>query len=126
MERALEIDGFMLPEELEGLFATARALPPGANVVEIGSWKGRSTVAICEGLAANETARVWAIDTFDGDPDIDRVVGSFDSNEVLAEFRRNTAPYERLSLLVSYSTDAVEGFEDGSLDWVFIDANPSY
>jgi predicted O-methyltransferase YrrM len=126
MELALEIDGWMLPEELDWIFQTARSLPPGAQVVEVGSWKGRSTVALCEGLAENETARAWAVDTFAGDPDISRIVGSFDSNEVLAEFRRNTERCACLSLVVSSSVEAANGFEDAALDWVFIDANHTY
>lgn len=56
--KALNIDGWMSPEELEWLRETGS----GRCVVEFGSWMGRSTSALAE-----RARRVWACDHWKGD-----------------------------------------------------------
>lgn len=58
----LSIPGWMLPEEMEFLWSTASALAPGAVVVEVGSWLGRSAAVL---LAAGLT--VVCVDPFSGE-----------------------------------------------------------
>ena len=60
--QAIRLDGAMSPAELEFLYETARSMPANACVVEIGSFKGRSSVAICEGLSGVPGARFVAVD----------------------------------------------------------------
>jgi predicted O-methyltransferase YrrM len=124
--RAASIDGWMREPELEWLFDTARSLAEHAVVVEIGCWRGRSTVAICEGLAAGPGARAWAVDHFRGDSGAERSVGTIDPNAVRRDFRANTARYDFLTLLVADSVAASATFQDRSVDWVFIDADHAY
>ncbi len=126
LERALAIEGFTKKSELEFLYEVAGGMPDGAAIVEVGSWKGRSTVAICEGLRPGSGATVWAVDTFAGDPDMAEIAGPVDSGAVEAEFARNTAGYDNLRVVVAESVAAANRFDPGSLDWVFIDADHSY
>lgn len=116
----------MTPPELAFLHDLALTMPDGARVVEVGSWKGRSTIAICEGLGAKADPYVWAVDTFAGDPDVLAHDGPVDSDAVLETFRRNTSGYGYLELIIEDSRRAAARFDDDSLDWVFIDANHSY
>lgn len=58
---ALEIEGWMTPEELKWLALQASE---ARVIVEIGIWKGRSTAA----LAAHTPGVVFAIDHFQGSP----------------------------------------------------------
>ena len=51
IERATHLDGFTKRSELELLYALASSMPARAVVVEVGSFRGRSTVAIAAGLA---------------------------------------------------------------------------
>jgi predicted O-methyltransferase YrrM len=114
----------MEPSELAFLQAVAYGLPDGARVVEVGSWKGRSTVAICEVLARNPGARVFAVDSFQGDPEILR---RLEARGVEAEFRANTVGFgDVLEPIVADSVEAAERFDDSSLDCVFIDADHRY
>jgi predicted O-methyltransferase YrrM len=53
------------------LFESARRLPPNANIVEIGSFEGRSTCCLAAACRGTEK-RVFAIDTFDGGSDLPR------------------------------------------------------
>lgn len=125
VELALPIEGYMKPGELEFLDATARSLHTGSVVVEVGSWKGRSTVVLCEAARATGST-VWAVDSFSGDAELRDVHGTIDRDVVRAEFDRNTAGYsDCLRVLESDSVAAAEHFEDASVDWVFIDADHS-
>jgi predicted O-methyltransferase YrrM len=123
---AIRLDGAMSPGELEFLYETACSMPENARVVEIGSFKGRSSVAICEGLSGVRGARFVAIDPwrrknilttelFDpGDPDEDHVYN---------RFLRNTGAYDFVEAMRTTSLEAVKEFDDESVDWVFIDGD---
>jgi len=124
IEKARAIQGWMNPRELAFLFGIAHAIPHGGTVVEIGSWKGRSTVAICEGLKG---ASMYAVDTFGGDPDLmERYAEELQEDRVYKEFCDHTAAYAFLEVLRMTSSEASTRFEDSSLDWVFIDADHTF
>ena len=112
----------MTPRELEFLYATATAMASGACVVELGSWKGRSTVAICEGLKEG-SATLYCVDNFLGSSGMAYRV---DPGAVQREFESNTREYGFVKLLVSDTQSAAARFDDGSIDWIFIDADHSY
>ena len=65
------IEGWLSPIEGAWLFHAARSLPRDANIVEIGSFKGRSTCCLALGCRGSRR-RVFGIDTFDGGPDLPR------------------------------------------------------
>lgn len=56
-----QVQGFLSLPEAELLYRLASECPPHSNIIEIGSFQGRSTV--CLGLGAKASgATVWAID----------------------------------------------------------------
>jgi predicted O-methyltransferase YrrM len=65
------IEGWLYPSEGKWLFDAARSLPKDATIVEIGSFKGRSTCCLAFGCRGTNK-RVFAVDTFDGGPDLQR------------------------------------------------------
>lgn len=60
------INGYLVsPIQERWLFTRARRLPRDANILEVGSYHGRSTA--CLALASRNTARrIFVVDTFDG------------------------------------------------------------
>ena len=109
----------MLPSELAFLQALVWSLPAGPTLVEVGSWKGRSTTAICEALEVHG-GRLIAVDTFQGDP-------STGIADVQREFHTNTARFARMiDVIVGDSVDAAREVADGSVDCVFLDARHTY
>lgn len=76
------IEGWLFGGQEKWLFKQARALPDGANIVEIGSFKGRSTCCLAFGCRGTKK-RVFAVDSFDGN--------SWDFHErgFFEAFRRN-------------------------------------
>ena len=101
------IEGWMLDEELEWLEEHAKEMD---SVVEIGSWKGRSTKAFCD----NCPGMVWAIDPWRSCMD------AYD------DFIKNTRKTVDLIIMRMPSLRAVNLFPDKSVDMVFIDGNHDY
>jgi predicted O-methyltransferase YrrM len=118
---ALAIDGLSKESEVRLLYRLATEMPDDARVVEIGSWKGRTAVAIRAGLASS--AELWAVDTWEGDEGI--FAFGLDPHAAYEDFKRNTSGLDIAEIRAS-SLDAARRFEDRSLDWVFIDADHAY
>ena len=59
------IQGFMIPGQEEYLFNKVKSLPDEAIVVEVGSFKGRSTVAMAYACIGTNK-RIYCLDTWDG------------------------------------------------------------
>jgi len=75
------VEGFLAKEEAQWLFNVARRAPDGSNLVEVGSYKGRSTCSLAVGCLGT-AKRVIAVDPFDGGPDLPRA-------DSLPEFSKN-------------------------------------
>jgi hypothetical protein len=114
------IEGWLYPSQARWLFETARALPDGANIVEIGSYKGRSTCSL--GFGCWKTKKqVFAIDGFDGGPDLPLA-------DSYADFRRNVDRC-RLSKyikpIVSSSLQAAQNWNN-PIHLLFVDGSHKY
>ncbi len=59
------IEGFMIAGQEEYLFNKVKLLPDDAVIVEIGSYKGRSTIAMAYACIGTQR-RIYCIDTWDG------------------------------------------------------------
>ncbi len=60
-----EVEGFLVKGQEKWLFDTARSLPRGASILEIGGFKGRSTTCLAYGCV-NTDKQVFTIDKFKG------------------------------------------------------------
>jgi predicted O-methyltransferase YrrM len=107
----LSIAGFMHPHELEWLFETAAGMSDGATIVELGTFGGRSACAILAGLAsAGVTANFTSID---------RRPMRLAAKNIL----ERGLPVPDL-VHGECRDDSVCGmFADGSVDWIFVDAD---
>ena len=88
VHRFADIDGFLSPVEARALYRFARRVPDDAVIVEIGSWKGRSTYCLARGL---RSGRVYAIDLFakSGNPGKEKFYETAGDEPLLDQFRRN-------------------------------------
>lgn len=117
---APDIEGWMTYTELKWLYETAKNKE---CIVEIGSWKGRSTHALCSGSKGT----VWAVDTWKGSADPkDQTHNQAKREDVFSEFSNNTKQFSNLSVIRKDSLEAAKLFSDRSLDMVFIDAGHTY
>jgi predicted O-methyltransferase YrrM len=63
--RVEAVEGFMVPGQERYLFEKVLSLPDDAVVLEIGSYKGRSTVAMAHACIGTNR-RIYCVDTWDG------------------------------------------------------------
>src|SRR3989344_2427538 len=82
------IQGLLVPGQEKFLYDAAAQLKRGSTIVEIGSFKGRSTA--CLGLGSkNKNTRIYAIDTFAGN-DKDFYRGrQYTEKQYLDQFKKN-------------------------------------
>ena len=111
------IPGWMSEDECKFLRQVA---PQMKSVVEIGSWKGRSTK---EFLDAG--AQVTAVDHWSGSP-TDDTHQLAQEEDVFEQFMSNVGHYSNLKVMRMFSLEAAPQFEDKSVDMVFIDASHDY
>ena len=76
------IEGWLTPNQERWLFENAYLLPDKSNIVEIGSFKGRSTCCLASACRGTRK-RVYAIDTFSGND------SDFGYRNFFHEFSRN-------------------------------------
>lgn len=120
------IDGWLSLNEAYTLYKYARMLPFNSTVVEIGSWKGKSTYCLAKGI---RSGTIYAIDPFnsDGETGSKEVYQERAMNtDLLSEFNSNMASRgvtEKVKPKKGYSSDFVTEFS--AIDFLFIDGDHS-
>lgn len=123
------IEGWMQFAELQFLYNSAKKYK---TIVEIGSWKGRSTHALISGSAKafGENGSITCVDTWEGSTDVrDTTFYVAKQEDVFSQFQRNISTAKTTvapSIMKMTSLEAAKQFEDESLDMVFIDAGHDY
>lgn len=127
---ALEtVGGYLYLGEAWALHEAARHLPASIQtpmIVEIGSWKGRSTIALAMGVSARGSGRVFAIDPHRGSRDLIEKHGPIDS---YAEFEENIRRANVSEIITALRTTSHLGrtqFGDNSVHLLFIDGSHEY
>jgi len=113
-----DIEGWMNVREMNWLHDKAKEMK---SIVEIGSWKGKSTHALCCGCPGTVTA----VDHFEGS--VQEREGAHKEAEVkdiYQEFKANTACFRNLNTLRMGSLEVAEEWDES--DMVFIDGGHSY
>jgi predicted O-methyltransferase YrrM len=116
------IEGFLVsPIQEEWLFKKAKSLPDNAVIVEIGSFKGRSTTCLAYGCKKSNK-HIYAIDTFQGN-DVD-----FHRRNFFDEFKSNLEKrnlMEYVTPLKGTSVHFAEGWKI-PVHMLFIDASHQF
>jgi MMP 1-O-methyltransferase len=87
-----DVPGWLTDEEGEALYELAKRCSGRGAIVEIGSWKGKSTICLGLGSKAGSSVRVYAID-----PHADYRFGDFKANVERAEIAELVTPIPSLS-----------------------------
>jgi MMP 1-O-methyltransferase len=109
-----DIPGWLTDEEGEALYELARACRGEGVIVEIGSWKGKSTVCLGLGSQAGKSVSVYAID-----PHADYRFGDFKQNVERAGIKEVVRPIAALS-------QAAAGDFDEPIELLFVDGSHEY
>ena len=120
-KKILDIPGWMKPNELEWLLHTAEHLPINGTIVELGTFCGRSTMALCQG-AELVCGTVITVDPFD-----DAAMRELPEwkTDVPCMYDRFVQTVSELRLYPQVmrmtSLEAAKLIPDNSVDMVFID-----
>jgi predicted O-methyltransferase YrrM len=63
---AAEVEGWLSNAEGEILYLLAKQVPSGQAIVELGSWKGKSTIWLAKGAQSGQGNKVYSIDPHHG------------------------------------------------------------
>jgi len=123
--RAAEhVPGWLTDAEGELLFNLAKSCSGKGVIVEIGSWKGKSTIWMARGSQAGQRVKIYAIDPHEGTPG-HRRQGELST---LDEFKKNISQAGLADLVVPLTTTsktAALGFAN-PVEMIFIDGDHDY
>jgi predicted O-methyltransferase YrrM len=129
LEQALEgVDGWFSPEQVAKVVERAAGVPAAGRIVEIGSFRGRSTIAIAR--SAPEGAEIVAIDPHAGNDRGPQEIEGFaeeaaiDSKVFLTNLER-AGVRERITYVRKFSHDALDDVT-GPIDLLHIDGAHRY
>lgn len=117
----ITIEGWLTPNQEKWLFETAYSLPDNAAIVEIGSFKGRSTCCLASACRGTRK-RVYGIDTFSGN----------DSDFGYRDFFEDFSSNMKRSRLSKYVTPVIGISSEIARTWskpismLFIDGSHEY
>jgi len=122
------VEGWLSQAQASRLHDAAASLTPPARIVEIGSFRGRSTIALAR--AAPEGVDVVAIDPHAGSDrgpqeiETDAATGQADHERFLANLER-AGVRERVRHVRAFSQDALRDVE-GEIDLLYVDGAHRY
>ena len=129
LDQALEgVEGWFSPEQVARVVALASAVPATGRIVEIGSFRGRSMIAIAR--SAPEGAEIVAIDPHSGNDRGPQEIEGFedeaavDSKVFLTNLER-AGVRDRVTYIRKFSHDALEDVP-GPIDLLHIDGAHRY
>jgi predicted O-methyltransferase YrrM len=129
LDQALEgVEGWFSPEQVARVVARAAAVPAGGRIVEIGSFRGRSMIAIAR--SAPEGAEIVAIDPHAGNDRGPQEIEGFedeaavDSKVFLTNLER-AGVRDRVTYVRKFSHDALDDVES-PIDLLHIDGAHRY
>jgi len=109
-----DVPGWLTDEEGEALYELARSCTGRGVIVEIGSWKGKSTICLGLGSKAGESVPIYAID-----PHADYRFGDFKTNIDRAGIGELVTP------IPSLSQPAADDFHE-AIELLFVDGSHEY
>lgn len=119
IDRAYNTCGWMPVPDLTYL---AEIASKSQTIVEIGSWKGRSTLA----FACNTPGTVYAVDTWKGTEQQGTELSQHEEGWLLEEFKLNTAGLDNIVICEGPSVEMAKVYAGPEIDVVFIDGYHTY
>ena len=121
--RVADVEGWLSDDQVQALHEAARACPPGGRIVEIGSFRGRSTIVLAS--SAPEGTEIVAIDPHAGNDRGPQEIEGFEAEAATDHevFNRNLADAgvaDRVRHVRSFS-DVAHGEVVDPIDVLFID-----
>ena len=123
------VEGWLGDQGVENLYRyTLKA--PVSNVVELGSWKGRSTSCLAFAIKDRNEGRVYAVDTWKGSSEHQQALQSYADDQLYNEFIKNITNLNLLDYIEPVKMDSIEASRKWPLNLkiglLYIDASHEY
>lgn len=128
LERIDALVGLMNPGVGPALHGLARAVPSGQAIVEVGSFRGKSTAYLAQGAKDGNEPPVFAVDPWDLAGNVYGKHG-FTRPEVRESFEvqlRKVRLWGRVVQVQAFSVDAAKVYDGPPIGLLFIDGDHSY
>ncbi len=119
------VDGFLLDSEGELLYRLARNCSGKGVIVEIGSWKGKSTIWLGKGSKDGNHTPIYAIDPNTGSSDLKRKFGKIWTFDKFKKNIKRAKVDDLVVPIMKTSEDASKNF-DKPIELLFIDGDHDY
>lgn len=116
---SIKIDGWLTDREGKALFELAKQCPKKTVIVEIGSYKGKSTIYLAKGSKAGNKVRIYAIDPHEG---VNKKEDTF------YQFINNIKKAEVDDIIIPLKMTSEKAYDDFNekIGLIFIDGDHSY
>lgn len=128
---SLSIPGMVTPRSGQILYSLCAFQEAIGDVVEIGSWQGRSTSFLARAVSDSANGRFFAIDHFKGNvgKEASYVVGEQDLSDLKYNFLSNMKSLNldsSVNLLDMTTVEAAREFRREQIRFLFVDGNHTY
>jgi MMP 1-O-methyltransferase len=119
------IGGWLTKPESYLLYSLAKKVKPGNVIVEIGSWKGRSTICLGKGSEDGNGAKIYAIDPHTGNTEHRKTFGKVDTYQVFQQNIKDAEVSDVINPIRKTSEEASKNFTH-PVELIFIDGAHEY
>ncbi len=128
LERIAGVDGWLTDDQARALFDAAAEVRPGGRIVEIGSFRGRSTIVLA--TAAADDVEIVAIDPHAGNDRGPQEINGYEAeaesdHEVFVANLAGAGVASRVRHVRAFSSDA-HGEVSGRIDVLWVDGAHRY
>ncbi|MBI5152185.1 class I SAM-dependent methyltransferase [Candidatus Peregrinibacteria bacterium] len=120
-----KIHGWLTKNEALFLYNSAKQIKKENAIVEIGSWKGRSTICLGKGSSDGNGVKIYAIDPHTGCPELWKKYGRVNT---FREFQQNISKAciaDYIEIIKDTSQNAAKKITK-PVEFIFIDGDHSY
>jgi predicted O-methyltransferase YrrM len=119
------VGGWLTETEGLSLYNVAKKVKAGNVVVEVGSWKGKSTICLGNGSRDGNKVKIFAIDHHIGSSEHQKVFGKVDTFEEFKQNINKAGIAEFIEPMRDTSENAAKNFNQ-RIEFVFIDGAHEY
>jgi len=119
------IDGWLSDKEVELLFNLGKKCSGKGVIVEIGSWKGKSTICLAKGSKSDNKIKVYAIDPHVGASEHKKLYGKVNTFREFENNIKNAEVDDIVIPIMATSEEAAKNFTE-PIELIFIDGAHEY
>lgn len=120
-----KVEGWITDKEGELLYHLAKNCKGNGKIVEIGSWKGKSSILLAHGSKSGNNVSIYAIDPHTGSPEHKETHGEVWTFEEFKKNIKNAKVEDIINPIVKTSEEAAKNFNE-PIEFIFIDGNHDY